>query len=67
MSTTDTSTPTRRSVEDEADDAHTRRLGAEEANLARYVYDATGQCRGRCTGHDAGEHHPLRPAAEGGR
>jgi len=35
--------------------------GAVEANLARYVYDETGQCRGRCIGHDAGDHHPLCP------
>lgn len=51
-----------RRTEDEADREYTRRCGANQANLARYVYDDTGQCVGRCTGHDAGEHHPLCPA-----
>lgn len=27
--------------------------------MTLWVYDETGQCRGPCLGHDAGEHHPL--------
>lgn len=47
--------------EKQADDEYTRACGANQANLARYVYDATGQCRGRCIDHDAGHHHELCP------
>jgi len=35
-----------------------RLCAAAGANLARYVYDDR-QCRGRCHGHDRGQHHPL--------
>lgn len=38
-----------------------RLCAACQANLAHFVYDETGQCRGRCRGHDKGEHHPLCP------
>ena len=36
-----------------------RLCAAQQANLARYVYDAQGSVRGRCLGHDYGDHHPL--------
>ena len=35
---------------------------AAAVNLARYVFDATGQVRGRCIGHGSGRHHPLCPS-----
>ena len=38
-----------------------RLCAAAQANLARYLYDETGQCVGRCRGHDTGDHHTLCP------
>lgn len=50
--------------EQQRDRDWTRLCAAADANLAHYVYDETGQCRGRCREHDRGEHHPLCPARQ---
>ena len=39
-----------------------RAAWAVAGNLARYVFDNTGQVRGRCSGHGSGQHHPLCPS-----
>ncbi len=48
-----------KTFEQQQDDNWDRMCAAEQANLARYVFDETGQCRGRCTEHDQGVHHRL--------
>lgn len=48
-------------TKEQAEDDLLRMLSACDANLGRYVFDASGQARGRCVRHEQGNHHPLCP------